>query len=880
MNLFFGKISKEFDQNQIKEGYYQAPKGSTWFGDLDIGDYVYLVGGDRVQFWQALEWEVHEGADRLRFTVLNPDLGISLNDLIALKFLLLSKALFVLTSRSSPKAFHRLVLLRDLSPEQLANSVLYQDENIYRCINIVQQNEIDPDSDNIQIYTTAGKLQLAPGSFYAPDVYSSFCDNLHHLGKGARNKDKALQLVNDHIKGKVFSRHELRFRNFYDAFFCTYTGRKYFLVGAFWKDHDPEDMSSVFVSENRWENGYDDQFIKETNAIPKGSYIAIKSAYTRERSRSVMMIKARGIVMSNNKDGHHLKVEWENDFNPFEVDFGGYMTTVKEVVTDEHIDAIWGENSDLESFQENNMNEHFIKLLHYKKQIILQGPPGTGKTRLAKEIAKELIGENFNISALSQYFKVGQKINSSSGIESYYDILDVYSDRIIIKNKNAKENRDISLDVIKKTIYQIKNGQLDTTRVNYAYESALAKYLLNVIELHNNNDQFKLIQFHPSYTYEDFVRGIVAESKGDKITYKNVNKTLGNFAEAALKNYLDSKKIPELVSKEIWVEQQYQKFKDDIEAQLETVTGVVIKEETVPKIIAVEEFALRVNRYDNENDKVLLKDFDIVNGYISLYLTAQPVKVKNNATLSRSARSGMYYLYQNLIEKFKEYLDKNTLHFQPESNVQKHELKNYVLIIDEINRANLSSVLGELIYALEYRGEAVDSMYAVEDSILQNKNHLTLPPNLYIIGTMNTADRSVGHIDYAIRRRFAFVDVLPKNLKSELKEDFKEDIFEKISKLFVKDFNLNTDYDYNEIDRSDCLSSEFDPKDVWIGHSYFIQQYEKDNKGEDDKTKPIDFNMRIQYEIKPILREYLKDGIFIADKTIDGKTIKEYIENL
>src|SRR5690606_14650101 len=90
------------------------------------------------------------------------------------------------------------------------------------------------------------------------------------------------------------------------------------------------------------------------------------------------------------------------------------------------------------------------------------------------------------------------------------------------------------------------------------------------------------------------------------------------------------------------------------------------------------------------------------------------------------------------------------------------ELKNYVLIIDEINRANLSSVLGELIYALEYRGEEVQSMYAVDGS-----NKLILPPNLYIIGTMNTADRSVGHIDYAIKRRFAFVDVLPQILEND-----------------------------------------------------------------------------------------------------------------
>ena len=82
----------------------------------------------------------------------------------------------------------------------------------------------------------------------------------------------------------------------------------------------------------------------------------------------------------------------------------------------------------------------------------------------------------------------------------------------------------------------------------------------------------------------------------------------------------------------------------------------------------------------------------------------------------------------------------------------------------------LSSVLGELIYALEYRDEKVDSMYEVDGS-----NKLLLPPNLYIIGTMNTADRSVGHIDYAIRRRFAFVDVLPEVLST----DFETALFEK-----------------------------------------------------------------------------------------------------
>ena len=170
---------------------------------------------------------------------------------------------------------------------------------------------------------------------------------------------------------------------------------------------------------------------------------------------------------------------------------------------------------------------------------------------------------------------------------------------------------------------------------------------------------------------------------------------------------------------------------------------------------------------------------------------------------------------------------------------KKYKKKPYVLIIDEINRVNLSAVLGELIYALEYRGEAVQSMYTIE-----GENNLILPPNLYIIGTMNTADRSVGHIDYAIRRRFAFVNILPKDLTNELGDQFDSVLFAKVTDLF----NTN-------------LSPEFKKEDVQLGHSYFIT-----------KNTPID--IRWEYEIKPILLEYVKDGILI------GQDIEEKINSL
>ena len=161
--------------------------------------------------------------------------------------------------------------------------------------------------------------------------------------------------------------------------------------------------------------------------------------------------------------------------------------------------------------------------------------------------------------------------------------------------------------------------------------------------------------------------------------------------------------------------------------------------------------------------------------------------------------------------------------------------------MDEINRANLPAVLGELIYALEYRGEKVESIYATED----DGNTLVIPPNLYIIGTMNTSDRSVGHIDYAIRRRFAFIDLLPKVLSGD---SFQIDLFKRVSALFIQNVDEYIQDDTVLLKNSEHLSEEFRPEDVWLGHSYFIK-----SEG--------DFYFRKKYEIVPILKEYIKDGI-------------------
>ena len=174
---------------------------------------------------------------------------------------------------------------------------------------------------------------------------------------------------------------------------------------------------------------------------------------------------------------------------------------------------------------------------------------------------------------------------------------------------------------------------------------------------------------------------------------------------------------------------------------------------------------------------------------------------------------------------------------------KKHKKTKFFLIIDEINRANLATVFGELIYGLEYRTEPVATPYTVN-----NDNRISMPDNLYIIGTMNTADKSIGGIDYAIRRRFLFFEQLPD---VKVIRDYKVENGDAQAEL-----NAQASMLYENVERifeEDYLSPEYRKEDVQIGHTYFLV---------DSKDKLM---KRFEYQIIPILKEYYKDGIISFD---------------
>lgn len=160
--------------------------------------------------------------------------------------------------------------------------------------------------------------------------------------------------------------------------------------------------------------------------------------------------------------------------------------------------------------------------------------------------------------------------------------------------------------------------------------------------------------------------------------------------------------------------------------------------------------------------------------------------------------------------------------------VSNEKPRNYVLIIDEINRGNVSKIFGELISLLE-ADKRVGGDHPLTVTLPYSKESFSVPSNLYIIGTMNITDRSVGSIDYAVRRRFAFVTLEAD--ENKVPEGNARNLFNA-----VKNFLNKSKYD-------------MDIEDLMVGHSYFMV---------DDEDS---LNMKWQYEILPLLMEYHKDGI-------------------
>ncbi len=203
--------------------------------------------------------------------------------------------------------------------------------------------------------------------------------------------------------------------------------------------------------------------------------------------------------------------------------------------------------------------------------------------------------------------------------------------------------------------------------------------------------------------------------------------------------------------------------------------------------------------------------------------------------------------YKNKI--FKEFAEKAR---QASEEAKKYKIgaPAYVLIIDEINRANVSNVLGELLYGLEYREK--------EFSTAIKGEKFSVPENLYIIGTMNTADRSLQNLDYAVRRRFSFEKVSAEEPLPE-KGDIPNGDCYRISgnKWFCKKL-----FDTVRSHVEESVARGISAEDILPGISYFLVE------GQEKAEIQEHLEYKIRYELIPLLKEYVKDGMFTTRKKI------------
>ena len=315
----------------------------------------------------------------------------------------------------------------------------------------------------------------------------------------------------------------------------------------------------------------------------------------------------------------------------------------------------------------------------------------------------------------------------------------------------------------------------------------------------HKEERVEFITFHQSYSYEDFIEGFRPTEDGNIKLEDGIFKLLAN---QALENLLKAKEDNSLLFKEA-IDAL---LKDKIESE-ESVTINLKRSGSFYKI------------YDY-NDKTIF--FEKQNGDKSHSLSLKTLQKMYDSEENNIIKGGLAPYYEPLLEKL--------LIMKHQYTPQQEEQKNYYIVIDEINRGNISKIFGELITLLEE-----DKRDSYEVTLPYSKEKFLIPSNLYIIATMNSTDKSIATIDIALRRRFTFLKMQPNSNLVQNEE----------AKALMNSLNAFI---------QERLGSDF-----LLGHSYFM--------GED-----VDLEFIKEYKIRPLLEEYFyADEAQNIDKLLSGE---------
>lgn len=419
-----------------------------------------------------------------------------------------------------------------------------------------------------------------------------------------------------------------------------------------------------------------------------------------------------------------------------------------------------------------------------------------------------------------------------------------------------EQQKDSDLQKYADLLLQSKNiifrGAPGTGKTYLARE--LASYIVSDGEYTEYNDlsdeqkkQIEFVQFHPNYDYADFVEGIRPTINEDgSMSFELQDGIFKIFVDKARKNAENVNKTKEELKKEILVQEAMEDFfsslDDPKKNSFETVKG------TKFTIADVTDKEIEISILDNYKIKTVILSVEALKRMLESgekFEKVVDVRKFFGKTFVIQAHSYFYALYleiQDILEKKKKHIVKS----QAEEVVNK---KNYVFIIDEINRGEISKILGELFFAIDpgYRGKAGEVSTQFSNMHASPLEKFYIPDNVYIIGTMNDIDRSVDSFDFAMRRRFRFVE-LKWDDRLDMISDLGDD--KKINETARRMKALN-----DVIASTDGLNENYQ-----IGPAYFM------------KLNTLSFDELWNDFLRPLLQEYIT-GMY------DEKGIMEKFEN-
>lgn len=456
--------------------------------------------------------------------------------------------------------------------------------------------------------------------------------------------------------------------------------------------------------------------------------------------------------------------------------------------------------------------DDIVGIWRRRKNIVLHGAPGTGKTYDIPELAVRLCDPSFMSMGRSREEIVNRynqlKDDGRLTFTTFHQSLD-YEDWIEglrpVVNEASQVTYEIENGVFKRLCEAAERSKLEGNQYGISSESDVWKVSLKRT---GDNDVRK------DCMENDYIR-IGWDEYGDDIPDETDGGNRNDKGKQILNAYINEMKVGDIVmscysSKEI------------------DAIGVITDD----------------YRYDES-----LPAYKRIRPVHWLIKGKRENIVETNGG-KEMVESTVYRLKSIHVEDVEAILEKYGVFIE-----QKEDDKPYVMVIDELNRGNVSKVFGELITLLE-ADKRKGSKNEESVKLPYSKKSFHVPDNVYLIATMNTADRSLGSLDYAIRRRFAFIAERPIGLAGDR---FNAELFEKVSRLFVKNFDAYKASGWDATMRllpADTLSDEYKPEDVWIGHSYFLMQ---DEEGVDNSRE------RILYELIPLLEEYVRDGVLTAD---------------